>query len=163
MKTTIVFFLFLMSSVSMANSEVVKVGCIFEKENFTQVHRIFELKTKSDGKDAIFLSISPDFSKVVEVNNDEDKLSEIQKDDIAVAIFAINSVEISMAMGSVLETFTPQNLGEVITIGETSSPVKVDFISASSGQLKLGMSLLKDNVKALCQIRNSSWLDSLVP
>lgn len=164
MKIFTAFIFLFMSSISMASSEKIRIFCIFEKENHTQIHRIFNLETKSDGKDAIFFSISPDFTRIVEVkNNDDDLLNEITRGDIAFTIIAIDSVTISMAIGSVLETFTPINLGEVITIEKTPSPVRVDYTATSSGQLKLKMSILKNNAKASCQITRSSWLNSLIP
>ena len=129
MKTIIFALIMMISSLSIVRAETVKVGCIFEKENLTQIHRIFELETESDGQDVKFFSISPDFSRVVEVNNREEGSNEIFKDDIAVAIVAINSVEISMAMGRVLNLF-PGNLGEVMTIGETSNAA-VDYVASS--------------------------------
>ena len=163
MKFIIFIILLLSSFTTMAESETVKVGCVFENGSGTQIHKVFKLKTKSDGNDAIFFSISPDFSKVVEVNNILEELNEIKKGDVAISIVANNSVELSLAMGEVLETFSPRNLGDVMTIGQTSNNSKVEHKAIGSGQLKLGLSLLASGVKAFCQIRNSSFFDSLTP
>ena len=62
-----------------------------------------------------------------------------------------------MAIGNILETFDPRNLGDVMTIGETTNPTRIEYTAVSYGKLNIGTYILKDNFKANCQIMNFSF------
>ena len=147
-----------------ANSFAMDIACtvFYEKEGHeSSIYQEFKLEPGSNvGKDTkVFLGnkAMTDLSDLSQLLDNTGKLREIKKGQYVFLISGSNEYKdrdmISISVGKVKETFTPLNIGEIITLGETNNKSRVDYKNVAFGWNHVGLSVIEEDINMVCGIK----------
>jgi hypothetical protein len=148
-----------------AKSFAMDIACTvsYEKEGQeSSIYKEFKVVPGSNiGKDTkVFASNKEmtDLSDLSQLMDDTGKLKEIKKYQYVFLISGSNDFKnrdmISISVGRAKETFTPVSIGEIITIGDTSNKVRINYKGVAFGWNHVGLLVIEEDINMVCGIKD---------